>query len=164
MIFNIRPASYNDLSDIMLIYSAARDFMSYAGNANQWINGYPTRQLISEEINDGYIYVCENHNREVTGVFSFIIGEDPTYLKIYNGEWLNDNLYGTIHRIASSGKDRGVAKACFEWCFSQCSNIRVDTHRNNHIMQHILDVLEFKYCGVIYLTDGSERLAYQKSL
>jgi hypothetical protein len=29
-------------------------------------------------------------------------------------------------------------------------------------MQHILQSYGFTYCGIIYLADGSERLAYQK--
>ena len=164
MITTIRSATNNDLQVIMPIYDLARDFMCKAGNAGQWVNGYPTQQFITEEIKAGHSFVCENHNGEITGTFCFIIGEDPTYQKIFNGQWLNNELYGTVHRIASSGKDRGVARACFEWCFNQCPNIRVDTHRDNHVMQHILSDLEFHYCGLIYLSDGSERLAYQRTL
>jgi hypothetical protein len=98
------------------------------------------------------------------GTFCFIRGEDPTYAKIYNGEWLNDRPYATVHRIASSGKEKGVAKACFEWCFTQCPNIRVDTHRDNHVMQHILQSMGFTFCGIIFVANGTERLAYQKTL
>jgi hypothetical protein len=29
-------------------------------------------------------------------------------------------------------------------------------------MQHLLDKNGFKYCGVVYLENGSERIAYQK--
>ena len=31
-------------------------------------------------------------------------------------------------------------------------------------MQHLLDKNGFTYCGIIYLDDGTERLAYQKQL
>lgn len=164
MVTNIIPATLDDLSEIMPIYSSAREFMRNTGNIGQWVNGYPKEQFIIEEIKAGHCFVCENQVGEITGTFCFIVGEDPTYLKIYNGEWLNDEQYGTVHRIASSGKDSGVAKACFEWCFNQCSNIRVDTHRNNFIMQQVFENLKFHYCGIIYLSDGSERLAYQKSM
>ncbi len=164
MISNIRPAIYNDLPEIMSIYGIARDFMYSTGNIGQWIDGYPTEQFISEEIKAGHSFVCENQDGEIAGTFCFIIGEDPTYLKIFDGQWLNNEPYGTVHRIASSGKVRGVARACFEWCFTQCQNIRVDTYKKNLVMQHILKDLEFQYCGIIFLSDGAERLAFQKIL
>ena len=41
-------------------------------------------------------------------------------------------------------------------------NLRADTHRDNRIMQHILQKHGFRYCGIIYLLNGDERLAYQK--
>ena len=42
------------------------------------------------------------------------------------------------------------------------SAIRIDTHRDNKIMQHNLLKYGFTYCGIIYLANGDERLAYQK--
>ena len=164
MIAKVRPATPEDLNEIMPIYGLAREFMRRNGNNGQWVNGYPNEQFILQEIEEGHSFVCENHEGEITGTFCFIIGEDPTYLKIYEGHWLNNDLYGTVHRLGSSGKDRGVAKACFEWCFNQCPNIRVDTHRDNKVMQQIIRDLDFQYCGIIYLSDGSERLAYQRTL
>lgn len=29
-------------------------------------------------------------------------------------------------------------------------------------MQHLLDKNGFKYCGIVYVEDGTERIAYQK--
>ena len=43
-----------------------------------------------------------------------------------------------------------------------CSNIRIDTHRDNRIMRHNIEKHGFAYCGIIYLANGDERLAYQK--
>ena len=43
-------------------------------------------------------------------------------------------------------------------------NIRIDTHRDNRIMQHVLEKFGFTYCGIIYLLSGDERLAFQKEL
>jgi len=42
-------------------------------------------------------------------------------------------------------------------------HLRIDTHRDNKIMQHNLTKHGFSYCGVIYLASGDERLAYQRS-
>ncbi|RNC64364.1 GNAT family N-acetyltransferase [Proteiniphilum sp. X52] len=162
MITRIRPATHGDLPQVMEIYAIARDFMRRTGNASQWIEGYPSTVYITEEIGAGHSFVCENQDGELVGTFCFMMGEDPTYKKIYEGEWLNSDPYGTVHRLASAGKEKGVAEACFRWCFEQCPNIRVDTHRDNRVMRQILDKLRFTRCGVIYVSNGTERLAYQK--
>ena len=51
---------------------------------------------------------------------------------------------------------------CLQWCYRQIPNLRADTHRDNHILQHILKKHGFQYCGIIYLLNGDERLAFQK--
>ena len=95
-------------------------------------------------------------------VFSFILGEDPTYKVIENGQWLNDKPYGTIHRIASNGIRRRMLKACVDYCKEIIDNIRIDTHADNSPMQNALHRLKFSLCGIIYTSDGSHRLAFQK--
>lgn len=162
MITHVRPTTISDLSAVMQIYEIARQFMGEHGNGGQWVDGYPTKNYIAEEIAAGHSFVCENENNELVGTFCFIRGEDPTYREIFNGKWLNEEPYGAVHRVASSGKEKGVGEACFNWCFTQCANIKVDTHRDNKVMQNVLKKLNFQYCGIIYLSDGSERLAYQK--
>ena len=57
---NIRKATPVDLCRLMEIFDAARRFMAKTGNPNQWINGYPQRELIADEISRGDCYVCEN--------------------------------------------------------------------------------------------------------
>lgn len=44
----------------------------------------------------------------------------------------------------------------------QSDNIRVDTHKDNLVMQHILEKRGFRRCGIIYVKDGTERIAYQR--
>lgn len=159
---NIRQTECHDLKDVMAIYASARKFMQEHGNPNQWINGYPSEEYILQEINDKHSFVCEDGEGAIVGTFCFIIGEDPTYAHIENGEWLNDAPYGTIHRIASNGKEKGISERCIQWCYAQHNNIRVDTHRENLIMQHVLKKNGFKECGIIYVSNGTPRIAYQK--
>lgn len=160
----IRPSTYSDLPQLLQIYETARQFMQHTGNAGQWIDGYPKKELLISDIEQEHSYVCLNENNEIAGTFYYIIGEEPTYLNIYEGAWLNGDPYGVIHRIASSGKEKGVAEVCINWCMEKCKNLRIDTHRDNKVMQSILHKLGFTYCGIIYLEDGAERLAYQKVL
>ena len=72
------------------------------------------------------------------------------------------SAYGTVHRLASAGKQKGVAAAVLEWCLEHCQSLRADTHADNKIMQHILEKNGFTRCGVIHVKDGSPRFAYQK--
>ena len=54
-----------------------------------------------------------------------------------------------------------VSEACLDWCFERWPNVRVDTHRDNKVMQHILTKYGFQRCGIIYVKNGTERIAYQ---
>lgn len=159
----IRKAVREDIPELTAIYDGARQFMRQSGNMDQWTNGYPGEDIILEDIRNGNSYVCADSGT-IAGVFSFILGEDPTYSKICEGRWLNDDPYGTVHRIAVQAHNKGVASVCLNWCFEKCGNVRIDTHRDNAPMQKLLLKNGFIYCGIIYLTDGSERLAYQKSV
>ena len=101
MKIKIRLATLSDLNKLMDIFDTARRFMQSTGNANQWINGYPQRELIMHEINSGHCYVCINEQESVAGTFCFIQGPDPTYSRIDEGDWLDNDPYWVIHRIAS---------------------------------------------------------------
>ncbi len=66
---------------------------------------------------------------------SLVIPE-PTYYNIYKGKWLNDTQpYHVVHRIASYPDAHGIFSSIMEFCFLHDTNIRIDTHRDNKIMQ-----------------------------
>ena len=158
----VRRSRIDDVNDIMDIYDRAREFMRENGNPNQWGTGYPTRELVKQDIVRGNSYVCV-HKKELVGTFYFANEKDSTYSEIYDGKWLNDREYGVVHRIATSGTVKGFASFCFDWCFTQCDNLKIDTHKDNIVMQKVLAKNGFSYCGKIYLANGSERIAYQKT-
>ena len=157
--FTLRRTLLSDLNAVMAVYDVARRTMRKAGNLHQWINGYPSRELIVADIEASNSYVVECGGR-IAGVFAFIVGEDPTYAKI-EGKWLNDEPYGTIHRIASAGIVRGVADPCLDFCKRQGVSIRIDTHADNIPMLSWINKSGFTYCGIIYVEDGSPRKAFQ---
>ncbi len=157
----IRKSKLQDIDQIMSCINTARHLMRDSGNTIQWINGYPSKELMLESIEKGFNYLIVN-NEEILATFDFIIDDDPNYAVIENGNWLNDDQYGVIHRLASNGKAKGVAQFCFEWCFSQHPNIRIDTHESNIAMQKVLQKLGYRQCGIIYVSDGTPRLAFQK--
>lgn len=158
----IQKATFSQLSQIQEIYETAKNFMRSTGNMTQWTNGYPSQSLIEQDIASGICYTCMD-NDEIVGVFIYFQAQDPTYKKIYQGKWLNSAPYGVIHRIATACQARGAGSFCMNWAFEQCHNLKMDTHRDNKVMQNALSKNGFKYCGIIYLEDGDERLAYQKS-
>ena len=121
-------------------------------NADGSVNFEELGRIIDDQIANG------------TDAIVIILGVDPTYQHIYEGNWLNDEPYGVIHRLATNGKRKGVSDACLNWCFEQWGNIRVDTHQDNKVMQHILTKYGFQRCGIIYVKNGTERIAYQKKL
>lgn len=157
----IRPANKNDLETIAAIYSYAREQMRLSGNPGQWGNDKPSFETIRNDIEKKQSYVIVEQNR-ICGVFAFLIGPDPTYRIIEDGAWLNDEPYGTIHRIAGNGQTNGILAKALSFCEAQINNIRIDTHDDNHIMQHLLAKYGFQKCGYIYVEDGSRRTAYQK--
>jgi hypothetical protein len=54
----IRRTEPSDLDTVMEIYDRARLYMRQNGNVNQWTEGYPDRELIIQDMNNGYSHVC----------------------------------------------------------------------------------------------------------
>lgn len=161
-LMEIQIATAEDLVPIMKTIDATRQIMRKNGNTTQWINGYPSKELILNDIISGCGFVCIENNK-IAAYFCFTKGNapEPTYTVIENGMWLNDKPYGVVHRLASDGTTKGVANACFDYCFSQINNMRVDTNHNNLPMQNFLKKYGFSYCGIIYVDDRSPRDAFQ---
>ncbi|WP_218620391.1 GNAT family N-acetyltransferase [Flavobacterium sp. I3-2] len=161
----VKLASVSDLKSILNVIELAKQIMLANGNTTQWINGYPSEEIILKDMEQNYGFVIVN-NGEIEGYFCFLKGNnpEPTYQLIKDGNWLNNEAYGVIHRLASSGRIKGIADACFDFCFSEINNIKVDTHENNIPMQNYFKKIGFTYCGIIYVNDGSPRRAFQKSI
>lgn len=157
----IRKANREDWQEILTIYTRAREYMRQTGNPNQWRTTAPSPQLLSEDIQAGNLYIVTD-DVCIHGVFALIPGPDPTYAQI-DGAWCNDEPYGVIHRVASAGKRRGILETCLKYCRAQYSNLRIDTHHENRIMQHLLEKHGFIRCGIIQLTNGEPRIAYQST-
>ena len=157
----IRNAIESDLLEIKSIVAKARELMKASGNVNQWVDGYPSSEVLLSDIRSGNAYLLLREDKAVA-YFAMIDGPDSTYNFIAEGNWLNDESYGVLHRIASSGEAKGVFKEILLYASEHYSNIRIDTHHDNKIMQRLLEQNGFVYCGVIFLADGSPRLACQR--
>ena len=157
----IRKSERRDLEQIMALYEEARAFMRENGTPSQWGNSHPPREMIEADIAAGKSYVCMEGG-QIAATFYFAVEEDPTYRQIEQGAWLCGGPYGVVHRITARQGVRGAASFCLAWCYEQCGNIRIDTHRDNQPMRRCLERNGFIYCGAIHIADGSERIAFQK--
>lgn len=158
---DVRLALTADMQEIMRIFRSARAFMRSSGNLHQWVNGYPSEELLLEDIEKKQLFViCRGD--VLCGVFAFIIGDDPTYEVIEDGKWISDSAYGTIHRIGGDGTVHGILKTAVEYAEKRIGHLRIDTHEDNLPMQRAVTRNGFVRCGIIYLEDGSPRIAYEK--
>lgn len=154
----IRHAVEADIPRLQDIFAFARRFMAETGNPHQWGPDYPGEQRLRDDIARGDCYAVVSGPETVA---SFVLhgGVDPTYDTI-DGAWLNDAPYATIHRIASTGRVKGIMHLAVRFALRHYSHLRIDTHRDNKVMQKAILKEEFSYCGVIRCWNGGERLAY----
>ncbi len=156
----VRHAGPEDIPEILEMYRHARQIMRESGNPGQWNSLYPGEEDVLSDLACGNCYICEEQGKAV-GTFAFIVGEEPTYHFIEEGNWGSGAVYGTIHRLASNGRAKGVGMACFAYCREQIPYLRADTHEDNHIMRKLLSRFGFRRCGIIYVHGHSQRLAYE---
>ena len=165
----IRHSAKEDLDAIMEIVAMGSAWLKSQG-VRQWINGYPSRERICQDMEMNESFVCEE-NGKVIGTAVLSLRNEPTYDVIYDGAWLTDGTYGVIHRIGihNDCKGRGVAAKFVAAIEKMCINaginaVRVDTHEMNKSMRRMVEKNGFTYCGVIILENGDPRVAYEKVL
>ncbi len=141
------------------------------GNLEQWsAPGFPPDDLLLRDISlgGGYVILGDISSEAEGGVenspvayFALLPSPEPTYGYI-DGAWLTDEPYGVIHRIASYPSVHGVFSTIIDFAAARYPHLCIDTHRDNHIMQRVIAAAGFTCCGIIWLTDGTERLAYER--
>ena len=158
----IRLATAQDMPELQRIFAYARQAMRDAGNPDQWGDNNPEPETTEADIAREECYVIESDG-EVHATFAFVLGDDPTYAQI-DGAWLNDKPYGTLHRVASDGRIRGVFEKAVDFGFGKIDVIRVDTHELNAPMRRVIDRAGFTYCGTIICHNGTPRRAYMRDI
>ena len=124
---SVRRAIAEDLNSIMDIYSSAQEFMIASGNPTQWGHFYPDEEMIKDDLEKGICFLaCVN--KEIHGVAALCEGDESSYQYIENGEWLNDDEYVTVHRIAGDGEDHGVFERIIDYCKGKYDNIRISLY------------------------------------
>lgn len=93
----IRQAKLQDIDVIMpMIENGRKHIQTY--NIPQWINGYPSKDTIAEDISENRGYVLLD-NEEIIGYF-VVLDYDPCYEKI-EGKWIDNSKYVAIHRTVT---------------------------------------------------------------
>lgn len=163
----IRRAEKKDIDRIMQIIADARESIGRLG-IDQWQYGYPTRDIVKEDIALDRSFVVSD-GEETVATFALILHGEPTYKKIFCGSWIGDGEYLALHRIAidSVHRGKGIAEQIVAFLSSYAhengyTSIRVDTHTGNAPMRKMLEKNGFEYCGTIHLLDGQPRVAYEK--
>ena len=163
----IRPATAADLPALRPVFEAAKGIMRADGNHDQWsAPGFPDDSLLLRDIARGGGFVIESvipseAKESIVAYFALLPFPEPTYDYI-DGAWLTDEPYGVIHRMASYPEVHGIFSTIISYAASHYAHLRIDTHRDNRIMQHLIEKHGFTYCGIIWLEDGTERLAYER--
>ena len=180
----IRPATPADIPALRPVFEAAKGIMRADGNHDQWsAPGFPDDSLLLRDIARGGGFVIENrwpvgagHDERKTvmpgltghlaaprivAYFALLPSPEPTY-DVIDGAWLTNEPYGVIHRMASYPEVHGIFSTIIDYATSRFAHLRIDTHRDNRIMQHLIEKHGFTYCGIIWLEDGTERLAYER--
>lgn len=186
----LRKAAKDDLPAIMEIVAQAQRGLAERG-VDQWQDGYPDEEAFLEDMAKGYCRVAvetgaeagtragaqaetagiEDRSAErILGVAAVIPDGEPDYDVIYGGEWLSEEPYMTVHRVAVDDrvKRKGVAsfilsEAVEEACKLGLTGLRLDTHRDNLLMQKCLERNGLTRRGMIRLgRDGAERIAFEK--
>ena len=174
----IRKAIPQDLDGIMAVIDEARGTIASLG-INQWQDGYPQREIIEADINNGVSYCIENTDTgEIVSTFAVFSDGEVLYDRIFDGTWRtgdspsekkDDVCYTAIHRVAISVKARGsgLSSAIINFVREiaiekKKASLRIDTHEGNVVMRRMLEKNGFVHCGTIFLEDGDPRVAYEK--
>lgn len=159
----VRLADKDDFDAIWSIYKDAREFMRQTGNPTQWGDFYPTMPMLEQDIERKELYVVERDG-VLCGVFLFTKGPDPWYAEIDGGHWKSDEPYSVIHRVAAKAGVKGIFAECLSFALCHDQHLRIDTHKDNKVMQHVLEKNGFERCGIVYVHERkSPRIAYERT-
>ena len=166
-----RQAQSCETDRIMQIIRQAQARMHAAGS-RQWQDGYPAPGHISADIgrNRGYV-LCKPGVEGPLSVIAYgavVFDGEPAYDAI-DGQWLTDEPYVLVHRIAVADgeRGRGVAAEFLHRVETLAQErgvkaFRIDTNFDNQTMLRLLERTGFTYCGKVVYRSG-ERLAYENT-
>ena len=163
----ILPATEADLQAVIELVAQGRAALARQG-VDQWQDGYPSPETIRRDLlrGDGRIVRIDG---AAAAYAAFVFDGEPAYDAI-DGQWLTDEPYVLVHRIAVADgeRGRGVAAEFLHRVETLAQErgvkaFRIDTNFDNQTMLRLLERTGFTYCGKVVYRSG-ERLAYEKRI
>lgn len=154
----IRKTLDTDIPAVMAIYDAARALCARMATPR---SGPRARLLPSNwlPISPPVAAMCAKLTVAWWRLFAFY-RPDECYDVIEDGQWRSDTPYAVLHRVASDGTVHGIAAAMFAFAKERADHLRIDTHRDNLPMQGASIKAGFERAGVVYVSDGTARVAF----
>jgi len=165
----LRQATLDDLPRVIDIIEGAKKTLRDRG-VDQWQQGYPNDGLLKQDIEEDISYVLMLDG-EIVGTAALQQGYDKNYQDMTSGSWASDSdvTYSVIHRIAVEAGHQGqhLSAALIQQLLTMShylgySDVRIDTHPDNLVMQHVITSNGFTEKGTITMDeDRGIRKAYQ---
>lgn len=165
----LRQSTLDDLPKIIDIIEGAKKTLRDRG-VDQWQVGYPNNEILKRDIQEDISYVLILDG-EVVGTAALQQGYDKNYQDMASGNWSNDSdvTYSIIHRIAVESGHQGqhLSSALIQQLLTIShylgySDVRIDTHPDNLVMQHVISSNGFDEKGTITMDEyHGIRKAYQ---
>lgn len=163
----IRKAKKDEYNEAVQLLCCGRRNIAALG-IDQWQNGDPSESDIEKDIENGNLYVAEENGKLLGMCYIGFYENDYDY--VYWGSFPMGE-YVVMHRVAvdTESRGKGVFKALVKNAEKIAkengkTQIRIDTHKGNSVMQKALKNNGFCRSGVIYLKNGDERVAFIKIL
>ena len=156
----IRPATYEDIEPIMSIVRSAQEALRELG-IDQWQDGYPTKGVIAQDIDNGVGYVACTEDNSVVGYEAVVLTGEEAYAQIAEERWHTSSDYVVVHRICvlSDVRRSGIAIELMRFAEEYAlkhgiRDFRIDTHKGNIRMLAMLKKLGFEHVGTIRYDSG----------
>lgn len=165
----IRQSLITDLPTLMATFAYGRKVLRETNNNVQWTNGYPSEELLRQDIESGTSFVCvvdaaddtELPIGTIVATIYIKLGENPVFENVPSSQWVDNGPYVTVQRMCANGKLKGAGIFCLKWATENYDNIRIYTHETNKAMIKIIDKCGFHDCGQALLVDEIPRNLYQ---
>ena len=164
----IRLAHKADIASIMEIVHSAQEALRELG-IDQWQDGYPTADIIADDISQGVGYVACTTDGAVVGYEAVVLTGEEAYMQLPDDAWNTPNEYVVVHRLCVlKGHTRmGVAKEMMAFAAQHAIKcgvyaFRIDTHKGNVRMMSLLPQLGFKRVCVVLYDSGERESFYMK--
>lgn len=148
----IRRAHSGELQEIMNLISKCVQVMQ-AGGSDQWDEGYPNREVISEDIRNGTLFICTDQGA-IAGILVLDEKQTEQYQDI---EWIETHgPHLIMHRLAVHPEiqGKGIARRLIAFAeeFARSGgyrSIRLDTYAKNDRALRLYPSLGYSHRGEI---------------